>query len=99
MSGVIVRGQSVNWPMSFWDDDAETVPLDCTDAVLSIIQNSTGAVITPVWTDQVTGKAKLQIASTETRKMKPGRFGTFRVKLTHPDLGDIVYPNADLLVE
>lgn len=100
MSGVIIRGQSVSWPMAFYDDDAETVPLDCTGATISVVQNTTGATITTQWTDQVNGKAKLLISSAETMKMKPGRFGTFRVKLgAHPVKGDVVYPNTDLLVE
>jgi hypothetical protein len=99
MSAKIIRGQSVGWPMAFWLDDAETQPKDCTGATLSIVQNSTGAVITTAWTSIGTGKAKLLIDQAETLKMQTGRFGTFRVKLAEAT-GDVtVYPNADLLVE
>jgi hypothetical protein len=99
MSGVIIRGQSVDWPLSFWEDDAETIPLDCTGATLAIVHNSMGILVTAAFTDAPNGKGRIVMSSSETPKLKTGRFGTFRVKLSHPTLGDVVYPSADILVE
>lgn len=98
MSARIVRGQTVDWPSAFYDDDAETIPMDCTGATVSIVRNSTGAVITVAWLDQAQGKFNIHIDPLESKKMKVGRFGTFRVCLVKADGREIVYPDTDILV-
>jgi hypothetical protein len=94
----IVRGQTVDWLAAFWEDDAETIPMNCVGATVSIVRNSTGAVIVASWLDQAQGKWKIHIDPLETKKMKPGRFGTFRVCLVKADGREIVYPDTDVLV-
>jgi hypothetical protein len=98
MAARIVRGQTVDWPAAFWEDDAETIPMDCTGAVVSIVRNSTGAIITTEWLDQSQGKWAIHIDPLQTKKMKAGRFGTFRVCLVKADGREIVYPDTDILV-
>jgi hypothetical protein len=96
--GRIVRGQTIDWPAAFYEDEAQTIPMDCTGAAVSITKNSTGAVVVASWLDQAQGKWKIHIDPAETNKMKPGRFGTFRVKLVKADNREIVYPDTDILV-
>jgi hypothetical protein len=99
MAVVVVRGQSVEWPMEFFEDEAETIPKDCTGAVISITDNSTGAVWTTQWTDQANGKAELNCTPVETRKMKTGRFGKFNVFLIAADGAVLPFGTVELLVE
>lgn len=82
---VITRGQSVNWPLFFWDDDTNTMPADTSGCVLTVYRNTMSATPTIVEVDQTLGQYQLLMSDEETKKLKAGGSWGFHIRIEYPD--------------
>lgn len=94
-------GETPSWAIDLFDDDEETIPLDCTGATLEVVWTDLGFTPAITWIDRAAGRATLSMTSDQTEDLCRRRRYALRFRLELPGVPEpeeIIYDDTPVLV-
>jgi hypothetical protein len=91
-------GETPSWAIDLFEDDAETIPLDCTGATLAVVETDLGFTPAVAWRDRGTGTATLSMTTNQTGTLQRRRRYWLRLRLDLPGNQVIIPDDIPVLV-